>query len=80
MVPSALLRLLAWSNTKRRLIVVGVCTHLGCVPIADAGDYKAWFCPCHGEYRRPSESKESNPAFKALTMTFLAEFEKDLLP
>eukprot|EP01041_Mallomonas_annulata_P003525 gene3525-7012_t len=32
------------------LIVVGVCTHLGCVPIHNAGDYGAWFCPCHGSH------------------------------
>jgi ubiquinol-cytochrome c reductase iron-sulfur subunit len=30
------------------LVVVGICTHLGCVPIAGAGDYFGWFCPCHG--------------------------------
>lgn len=30
------------------LVVVGVCTHLGCVPIAGAGEYNGWFCPCHG--------------------------------
>jgi ubiquinol-cytochrome c reductase iron-sulfur subunit len=30
------------------LIVVGVCTHLGCVPLPGAGDYNGWFCPCHG--------------------------------
>lgn len=35
------------------LIVVGVCTHLGCIPLGTAqgevrGDYNGWFCPCHG--------------------------------
>ena len=30
------------------LIVVGVCTHLGCVPLGQQGDYGGWFCPCHG--------------------------------
>jgi ubiquinol-cytochrome c reductase iron-sulfur subunit len=31
------------------LVVLGVCTHLGCVPISNAGDFKGgWFCPCHG--------------------------------
>ena len=31
------------------LVVLGVCTHLGCVPIANAGEFKGgWFCPCHG--------------------------------
>lgn len=32
------------------LVAVGVCTHLGCVPIANAGDYQGWFCPCHGSH------------------------------
>ena len=32
------------------LVVLGVCTHLGCVPIANAGDYNGWFCPCHGSH------------------------------
>jgi len=30
------------------LIVLGVCTHLGCVPAPNAGDFRGWFCPCHG--------------------------------
>ena len=30
------------------LILVGVCTHLGCVPNFGTGDYGGWFCPCHG--------------------------------
>jgi hypothetical protein len=33
-----------------RLIVLGICTHLGCVPISGAGDYGGWFCPCHGSH------------------------------
>ena len=32
------------------LIVLGVCTHLGCVPISGAGEYGGWFCPCHGSH------------------------------
>jgi len=32
------------------LIVVGVCTHFGCIPIPNAGNYKGWFCPCHGSH------------------------------
>ena len=32
------------------LVVVGVCTHLGCVPIGGKGDYNGWFCPCHGSH------------------------------
>ncbi|MEI4471773.1 ubiquinol-cytochrome c reductase iron-sulfur subunit [Frigidibacter sp. MR17.24] len=33
------------------LVMMGVCTHLGCVPIGDgAGDFDGWFCPCHGSH------------------------------
>lgn len=30
------------------LLMVGICTHLGCVPLGQAGEYNGWFCPCHG--------------------------------
>lgn len=30
------------------LIMVGICTHLGCVPLGQQGEYNGWFCPCHG--------------------------------
>jgi ubiquinol-cytochrome c reductase iron-sulfur subunit len=32
------------------LVVIGICTHLGCIPIANQGDYGGWFCPCHGSH------------------------------
>lgn len=32
------------------LVMMGVCTHLGCVPLGDAGDFGGWFCPCHGSH------------------------------
>lgn len=32
------------------LVLIGVCTHLGCVPIANAGDYGGYYCPCHGSH------------------------------
>ena len=32
------------------LVCVGVCTHLGCVPIADAGEFGGYYCPCHGSH------------------------------
>ena len=33
------------------LVMLGVCTHLGCVPLNDKGDYNGWFCPCHDKGR-----------------------------
>mmetsp|Transcript_62403 Transcript_62403/g.103800 ORF Transcript_62403/g.103800 Transcript_62403/m.103800 type:complete len:237 (+) Transcript_62403:59-769(+) len=44
------------------LIVLGVCTHLGCVPITGAGDYNGWFCPCHGSHYDTSGRIRKGPA------------------
>ncbi len=32
------------------LVMIGVCTHLGCIPLSESGDYDGWFCPCHGSH------------------------------
>jgi ubiquinol-cytochrome c reductase iron-sulfur subunit len=41
----------ALDETGEWLVQIGVCTHLGCVPIGDgAGDFGGWFCPCHGSH------------------------------
>merc|ERR1711970_1074943 len=32
------------------LVCVGICTHLGCIPIANAGNFNGYFCPCHGSH------------------------------
>ena len=44
------------------LVVVGVCTHLGCVPLPNAGDYHGWFCPCHGSHYDTSGRVRKGPA------------------
>ena len=44
------------------LVVLGVCTHLGCVPLPDAGDYNGWFCPCHGSHYDGSGRIRKGPA------------------
>jgi ubiquinol-cytochrome c reductase iron-sulfur subunit len=44
------------------LIVLGICTHLGCVPISGAGDYNGWFCPCHGSHYDTSGRIRKGPA------------------
>lgn len=44
------------------LIVVGICTHLGCVPVANAGDFGGWFCPCHGSHYDGSGRIRKGPA------------------
>jgi len=44
------------------LVLVGVCTHLGCVPIENAGDFGGWFCPCHGSHYDKSGRIRKGPA------------------
>jgi ubiquinol-cytochrome c reductase iron-sulfur subunit len=49
------------------LILLGVCTHLGCVPIGNSGDYAGgWFCPCHGSHYDCSGRIRKGPAPKNL--------------
>lgn len=49
------------------LVVVGVCTHLGCVPLGQKatearGDFGGWFCPCHGSHYDTSGRIRKGPA------------------
>ncbi|KAI9679461.1 MAG: hsp70 nucleotide exchange factor fes1 [Caeruleum heppii] len=44
------------------LVMVGVCTHLGCVPIGESGDFGGWFCPCHGSHYDISGRARKGPA------------------
>lgn len=49
------------------LVIVGICTHLGCVPLGQApsdpkGDYQGWFCPCHGSQYDISGRVRRGPA------------------
>ena len=44
------------------LVMVGVCTHLGCVPLGQQGEYGGWFCPCHGSHYDTSGRIRKGPA------------------
>jgi ubiquinol-cytochrome c reductase iron-sulfur subunit len=44
------------------LVMVGICTHLGCVPLGQKGDYNGWFCPCHGSHYDTSGRIRKGPA------------------
>ncbi len=49
------------------LVIQGICTHLGCVPLGQKvgevkGDYKGWFCPCHGSHYDTSGRIRKGPA------------------
>jgi ubiquinol-cytochrome c reductase iron-sulfur subunit len=44
------------------LVLIGSCTHLGCVPTVGGGDYQGWFCPCHGSHYDTSGRIRKGPA------------------
>jgi ubiquinol-cytochrome c reductase iron-sulfur subunit len=44
------------------LVLIGICTHLGCIPIAHQGPYDGFFCPCHGSVYDTSGRIRSGPA------------------
>ena len=46
------------------LVMLGICTHLGCVPLGDKGEYNGWFCPCHGSHYDTSGRIRKGPAPK----------------
>jgi len=45
-----------------------VCTHLGCIPIDNKGDYDGWFCPCHGSHYDSAGRIRKGPARKNLVI------------
>jgi ubiquinol-cytochrome c reductase iron-sulfur subunit len=57
------------------LVMMGVCTHLGCVPLGDgAGDFGGWFCPCHGSHYDSAGRIRKGPAPRNLPVP-IAAFE-----
>lgn len=55
------------------LVVIGICTHLGCVPLGQRtgdpkGDWGGWFCPCHGSYYDTSGRVRRGPAPRNLVV------------
>ncbi|MEP2641537.1 ubiquinol-cytochrome c reductase iron-sulfur subunit [Roseobacter sp.] len=60
-------------ETGEWLVMMGVCTHLGCVPLGDAGDFGGWFCPCHGSHYDTSGRIRKGPAPRNLPVP-VAEF------
>jgi len=64
----------ALDETGECLVMMGVCTHLGCVPLGDgAGDFGGWFCPCHGSHYDTSGRIRKGPAPENLPVP-VAEF------
>ena len=56
------------------LVMLGVCTHLGCVPLDQKGEYNGWFCPCHGSHMISLEELERDQLrliWRSLNMNLL---------
>lgn len=54
------------------LVQIGVCTHLGCVPLGEAGDFGGWFCPCHGSHYDTAGRIRRGPAPRNLPIPVTA--------
>lgn len=62
------------------LVMIGVCTHLGCVPLGDgAGEFGGWFCPCHGSHYDTAGRIRKGPAPENLHIPKLTLSEDGLL-
>nr|WP_205917366.1 MULTISPECIES: ubiquinol-cytochrome c reductase iron-sulfur subunit [Rhizobium] len=58
------------------IVMVGTCTHLGCVPLGQAGEYNGWFCPCHGSVYDTAGRIRKGPAPENLaipTFSFVSD-------
>ena len=58
------------------LVVIGICTHLGCIPLSNSGPYNGWFCPCHGSAYDTSGRIRQGPAPRNLELppyTFVSD-------
>ena len=56
----------AGAEKENWIVMIGSCTHLGCVPLGQAGEYGGWFCPCHGSHYDTSGRIRKGPAPKNL--------------
>ncbi|UVC07082.1 ubiquinol-cytochrome c reductase iron-sulfur subunit [Rhizobium sp. TH2] len=52
----------AGKGKENWLVMIGVCTHLGCVPLGESGEFGGWFCPCHGSVYDTAGRIRSGPA------------------
>ena len=65
------------AGKEQWLVMIGVCTHLGCVPLGQQGEFGGWYCPCHGsEYdtagrirQGPAPENMAVPAFAFVSDT-----------
>lgn len=50
------------AKNEKYIVMLGVCTHLGCVPLGQQGDYHGWYCPCHASHYDTSGRIRKGPA------------------
>jgi ubiquinol-cytochrome c reductase iron-sulfur subunit len=62
----------ALSEDGTWLVQMGVCTHLGCVPLGEQGDFGGWFCPCHGSHYDTAGRIRKGPAPRNLPIPVAA--------
>ena len=67
----------AGKGKENWIVMIGICTHLGCVPLGQAGEFGGWFCPCHGSIydtagrirKGPAPENLAIPAFSFVSDT-----------
>ena len=62
----------AGEGKENWIIMVGSCTHLGCVPLGQQGDFGGWFCPCHGSHYDTAGRIRKGPAPENLAVPVFA--------
>lgn len=62
----------AGEGKENWIVMIGSCTHLGCVPVGTAGDFGGWFCPCHGSHYDTAGRIRKGPAPRNLDIPVYA--------
>ncbi|AQS61155.1 Ubiquinol-cytochrome c reductase iron-sulfur subunit [Rhizobium rhizogenes] len=62
----------AGEGKENWIVMIGSCTHLGCVPLGQAGDFGGWFCPCHGSHYDTAGRIRKGPAPENLAIPTFA--------
>jgi ubiquinol-cytochrome c reductase iron-sulfur subunit len=66
----------AGEGRENWIVMIGSCTHLGCVPVGLSGDFGGWFCPCHGSHYDTAGRIRKGPAPRNLEIPVF-EFVSD---
>ncbi|MGE7368074.1 ubiquinol-cytochrome c reductase iron-sulfur subunit [Neorhizobium sp. NPDC001467] len=62
----------AGEGKENWIVMIGSCTHLGCVPLGQAGEFGGWFCPCHGSHYDTAGRIRKGPAPQNLAIPTFA--------